>query len=119
ARPPVAPTTQGLRDKGPSFLLSPYNLSANKNLISLIHAWPAIAASHPEVELILYGRALVTKENEAEFERVLRDLPHADRIRRVGHVNDDELASLYAGCTLFIFPTLIEGFGYPLAEAMA
>jgi glycosyltransferase involved in cell wall biosynthesis len=67
----------------------------------------------------LYGQAHVTPEREAELERLLHGLPHAGRIRRVGHVTDEELAALYGGCVLFVFPTTVEGFGYPLLEAMA
>jgi glycosyltransferase involved in cell wall biosynthesis len=101
------------------YLLSPYNLSGPKNLRSLLLAWPAIAARHPSLELILYGRAHVTPEAEAEFERLVNGLGHAGRVRRIGHVTDETLAGLYAGCALFIFPTTVEGFGYPLLEAMA
>lgn len=101
------------------FLLSPYNLSGPKNLRSLILAWPAIASRHPSMELVLYGQAHVTRDAEAEFERLLNGLPHADRVRRIGHVSDETLAGLYAGCALFVFPTTVEGFGYPLLEAMA
>jgi glycosyltransferase involved in cell wall biosynthesis len=101
------------------YLLSPYNLSVPKNLRSLILAWPAIAERHPSLDLILYGRAQLTPETEAAFEQLLHGLPHADRIRRVGHVTDAALAGLYEGCALFVFPTTVEGFGYPLLEAMA
>jgi glycosyltransferase involved in cell wall biosynthesis len=101
------------------FLLSPYNLSAPKNLRSLIAAWPAIAERYPDIDLVLYGRALVTPALEAAFDDMLRAIPHADRIRRIGHVSDRELSTLYAGCALFVFPTTVEGFGYPLLEAMA
>ena len=40
-------------------------------------------------------------------------------MHRVGHVPDPELADLFTGCELFVFPTTVEGFGYPLLEAMA
>ncbi len=101
------------------YLLSPYNLSPPKNLRSLILAWPKIAEGRPDLELVLYGQAHVTPEREAELERLLHGLPHAGRIRRVGHVTDEDLAALYGGCALFVFPTTVEGFGYPLLEAMA
>lgn len=101
------------------FLLSPYNLSAPKNLRSLVAAWPAIAERYPDIDLVLYGRALVTPALEAAFDEMLRGTAHADRIRRIGHVSDRDLSTLYADCTLFVFPTTVEGFGYPLLEAMA
>ena len=101
------------------YVLSPYNLSPPKNLRSLMLAWPSIADRHPDLDLLLYGQAHVSAERTAEFERLLRGLRHADRIRRVGHVADDELGALYDRCALFVFPTTVEGFGYPLLEAMA
>src|SRR4029077_14491788 len=61
----------------------------------------------------------VRDDNEAEFERLLRDTAHSDRIARIGQMDDVELAGLFAGCELFVFPTTVEGFGYPLVEAMA
>ncbi len=36
----------------------------------------------------------------------------------LGHVSDDELATLYASCTAFVFPSFYEGFGIPMHEAL-
>jgi glycosyltransferase involved in cell wall biosynthesis len=105
--------------RGRPYILSPYNLSAPKNLRSLILAWPRIAARHPSLELVLYGRSMVTTEAEAAFEQLLASTAGADRVHRVGFVSDAALADLFGGCDLFVFPTTVEGFGYPLLEAMA
>jgi glycosyltransferase involved in cell wall biosynthesis len=119
--PGLSPTlscgTGGRRPR--PYLLSPYVLSVPKNLRSLIASWPAIAGRHPDVQLVLYGESHVGPDMEREFERLLGATPHADRIERVGHVDDRALADLFAGCSLFVFPTTVEGFGYPLVEAMA
>jgi glycosyltransferase involved in cell wall biosynthesis len=40
-------------------------------------------------------------------------------MRALGHVSDEDLAALYAGCALFAYPSLYEGFGLPVLEAMA
>lgn len=104
---------------GRPFILAPYNLSPPKNLRTLMLAWPQIAQRFPALELVLYGRAFVTPESEGEFDRLLAGTGTADRVRRVGYVPDPDLADLFAGCGLFIFPTTIEGFGYPLLEAMS
>lgn len=101
------------------FILSPYNLSGPKNLRALVAAWPAIAGRFPSLELVLYGRAFVTPGSEAEFERMLAAGAAADRVHRVGYVADSDLADLFAACELFVFPTTVEGFGYPLLEAMS
>lgn len=107
----------GKRRSAP-YVLSPYNLGRTKNLRSLVLAWPAIADCDPELELVLYGNAQVTPERERDFNALLGSTAHAARIHRIGHVEDVELADLFAGCRLFIFPTTVEGFGYPLLEAM-
>ena len=36
----------------------------------------------------------------------------------LGHVSDDELATLYASCAAFVFPSFYEGFGIPMHEAL-
>jgi glycosyltransferase involved in cell wall biosynthesis len=100
------------------YVLAPYNLGRTKNLRSLVLAWPAIAVRYPDLELVLYGHAQITPERETEFNALLGLTAHAARIRRTGYVEDAELADLFAGCALFVFPTTVEGFGYPLLEAM-
>ena len=41
------------------------------------------------------------------------------RVKRLGWVPRDDLAALYAGAGVFCFPSLLEGFGFPVVEAMA
>lgn len=41
------------------------------------------------------------------------------RVRRLGYVPDADLAALYAGCAAFVYPSLYEGWGLPVAEALA
>lgn len=42
-----------------------------------------------------------------------------NRIRRVDYVKDEDLAALYSGATFFVYPSLVEGFGLPILEAMS
>lgn len=44
--------------------------------------------------------------------------PRAERIRRIDYVPEEDLAPLYAGAELFLFPSRYEGFGFPPLEAM-
>ena len=46
------------------------------------------------------------------------NIPH-DNVLLLGYVSDDQLATLYRKCSLFVFPSLHEGFGLPAGEAMA
>jgi alpha-1,3-rhamnosyl/mannosyltransferase len=43
----------------------------------------------------------------------------ADRVRCLGHLELGELAALFRGASVFVYPTLYEGFGLPVLEAMA
>jgi glycosyltransferase involved in cell wall biosynthesis len=43
----------------------------------------------------------------------------AERIRRLGFVSDDELAGLYRGASVAVYPSRFEGFGIPVLEAMS
>jgi alpha-1,3-rhamnosyl/mannosyltransferase len=42
-----------------------------------------------------------------------------DKVRLLGHVAQEALPALYQGASLFLYPTLYEGFGLPVVEAMA
>jgi glycosyltransferase involved in cell wall biosynthesis len=85
-----------------------------KNLASLINAIAELRDHRPL--LVLPGSPT---EHEAEL-RVLADrLGVADRVRFLDWVSDEELESLYASATCFVLPSLIEGFGLPVLEALA
>ncbi len=100
-------------------LLSPYNLEPRKNLASLLKAVGMIRRRHPGLRLLLFGRAAITPEREAQFERLIAELGVEDAVLRLGMVSDEELVWLYGHTTLFAFPSLYEGFGLPVLEAMA
>jgi glycosyltransferase involved in cell wall biosynthesis len=85
-----------------------------KNLPGLLRAFARV---EPPVDLALVGPV---GWNE-DLEGVLVSLPESvrGRIRRLGWVDGRELAALYAGASVFCFPSLLEGFGFPVVEAMA
>jgi glycosyltransferase involved in cell wall biosynthesis len=83
-----------------------------KGLDYLAQAMPLLAAN---VRLVLIGRWEAHYRDK--FYRALG--PATERVIEVGYVPDQELPSYYALADLFVFPTLLEGFGLPLAEALA
>ena len=85
-----------------------------KNLRGLLRAFAQVEAT---VELALVGPP---GWNE-DLESVLDALPHPvrARIHRLGWVSREDLGALYAGAAVFCFPSLLEGFGFPVVEAMA
>jgi glycosyltransferase involved in cell wall biosynthesis len=108
------------RDDGgaPFVLLSPYNLEPRKNLDALLEAAALLRRKYTDLKLVLFGRAAVTPEREERFLRRVGELGIEDGVTRTGLLADAELAALYRAATLFVFPSLYEGFGLPLLEAM-
>jgi glycosyltransferase involved in cell wall biosynthesis len=85
-----------------------------KNLGALIRALP---------DLETEGAILVLPGSETEHERELRrladDLGVSDRVRFLDWVSGEDLEALYRTATCFVLPSLVEGFGLPVLEAMA
>jgi glycosyltransferase involved in cell wall biosynthesis len=89
------------------FVLYPANLWPHKNHERLLHAFDAAAV--PGLHLVItgqtYGRPLPGPANP--------------RVHHLGHVPFDHLPALYRRATALVFPSLFEGFGMPLLEAMS
>jgi glycosyltransferase involved in cell wall biosynthesis len=83
-----------------------------KNLEVLIRALPDLAG----VSLILPG---TPTSHEAELRALARQLGVEERTRFPGWVDEGELESFYRAADCFVLPSLIEGFGLPVLEAMA
>lgn len=107
-----------LPGEGP-ILLSPYNLEPRKNIRGLLEAVAGLKETYPTLRLCLFGKAAWSPEREAAFEQLVKELGIGDQVVRLGFVGDAELKALYRACSLFVFPSLYEGFGLPILEAMA
>jgi glycosyltransferase involved in cell wall biosynthesis len=116
---PGVAEASGLGLAGAPLLVSPYNLEPRKNLATLVRAAAGLRTRFPSLTLAVYGRAAVTPEREAEFERLLAAEGMGDAVRRVGLLEDAQVAALCARADVFVFPSLYEGFGLPVLEAMA
>jgi glycosyltransferase involved in cell wall biosynthesis len=102
-----------------SALVSPYNLEPRKNLGGLLEAFARLRHTGAAPKLVLFGRAAITPERETAFREQVARLGIADRLMLTGYLGDAQLAWLYRRATLFVFPSLYEGFGLPVLEAMA
>jgi glycosyltransferase involved in cell wall biosynthesis len=71
----------------------------------------------PEYRLVVAGSK--TNEYAKDLERRAAELGLADRVVLPGRVTESERLWLYANCHAFVFPSLTEGFGLPLIEAMS
>ncbi len=98
------------------FLLHVGTLEPRKNLQRLVRALYQIRQQGSEIPLVLVGAQGWQMNGLAqEIER----LGLQDAIRFTGYVPDEDLPGLYSLATLFVFPSLYEGFGLPPIEAMA
>jgi glycosyltransferase involved in cell wall biosynthesis len=93
------------------YLLAVGTFEPRKNLPVLLDAFRLLRRDGRDLELVVVGRQAWTQA-----------LPLADlapHVRLTGTVPDEELHALYSGAACFAMPSLHEGFGLPLAEAMA
>jgi glycosyltransferase involved in cell wall biosynthesis len=93
-------------DLGAPYLLTVATLEPRKNLATLLDAHQLLGG---ELQLAVVG-------SEGWGEQPLLDRP---RVRRLGFVSDEELARLYRGAAVAVYPSRFEGFGIPILEAMA
>lgn len=100
-------------------LASPYNLEPRKNLRTLVESLAALRRDFPKLRLVLFGRGLLTPEREEDFEKLISALGLQDAIVRLGVVSDAMLKQIYRRADVFVFPSLYEGFGLPVLEALA
>lgn len=96
------------------YVLAVGTIQPRKNYQMLIRAFAPVAAVLSHNLYIAGGKGWLYDEMLAEIER--QGL--ARRVRFIGFVDDADLPALYGGAALFVFPSLYEGFGLPLLEAM-
>ena len=88
-----------------------------KNVVAVLDAFSHLAGRHPELSLVLHGPNgwLGDEVGEGLQHRGL----HGRTIVSEGSLPRSELAALYARASVFVYPSLYEGFGMPVLEAMA
>jgi glycosyltransferase involved in cell wall biosynthesis len=91
-------------DLGRPYLFTAATAEPRKNLDRLLEAFALLRANHPELQLAVAGPGPALR---------------GEGVRALGYVRDDELPGLYRGAKAFVFPSLFEGFGIPIVEAMA
>jgi glycosyltransferase involved in cell wall biosynthesis len=115
---PQAPTLHVDQPVDPG-ILGPYllavgELTARKDYTTLIRALARPEASN--LRLVMAGPMGFRGD---EVVALVEQLELADRVQLLGRVSDAVLAGLYRGATALCFPSVIEGYGLPLVEAMA
>lgn len=101
---------------GEPYLLFLGYFRPNKNLERLIQAY-ARCPMQRQYRLLIGGS--LPPADKANLQKLARALGIAERISVSGYLDEADLPDLYAGASGFMFPSLYEGFGLPILEAMA
>ncbi len=112
---PIAPSSGEEGDATTPYFICVGNTRPYKNLRGVIHALAVLAPRHPELVLVIAGRG----HSMPHLRRLAGQLGVLPRIHFTGFVSPGSLRRLVVGARALVFPSFIEGFGFPLLEAMA
>jgi glycosyltransferase involved in cell wall biosynthesis len=88
-------------------------IEPRKNIDTLLDAWQGCHA-RADFDLVIAGAS-----GWAGQKTLARLMAKPKGVRYLGYVPEDELPGLTAGASAFVYPSLYEGFGFPVAQAMA
>ncbi len=112
----LTPLPLGLRQNETARVILGINLwQPHKNLPRLIEAFTLLRSEVPALELHLAGRPQANYRAQPEFVRLLA----RPGVRLLGYLSEQELSCAYANASAVCYPSLEEGFGLPVLEAMA
>ncbi len=98
---------------GKDYILFVGTIQPRKNLVRLIEAFAKV--KNYRGELVIAGKPGWLYE---EIMNAPKRFKVSNRVKFIGRVEDADLAAIYKGASLFVWPSLMEGFGLPILEAM-
>jgi glycosyltransferase involved in cell wall biosynthesis len=99
------------------FILFVGTLEPRKNLVKLVQAYEELrAAGHTDHKLVLVGKKGWHSEG---LENAIKSSRFIDDIIVPGFIADADLGRLYQAASVFVYPSLLEGFGLPVLEALS
>ncbi len=106
---------------GPKYILYFGGFDVRKNVDRLLDAYAALPPStRNEYQLVIAGRLLYPGHPLYPDPRQrIRQLGLEDQVVVTGQIREQDKAPLYSAAALYLFPSLYEGFGMPVLEAMA
>lgn len=91
-------------------------INPRKNLAMAIKSFGKYKLRGGKSQLVFVGGEM---HNDEELNRVLDESPYTDQIHFLGRRQGDELNAILSNASALLFPSLFEGFGIPIVEAMA
>ncbi|BCK01204.1 glycosyltransferase family 4 protein [Anaerocolumna chitinilytica] len=88
-----------------------------KNVVRIIEAYNMVAEKNKSIKLVLAGKP--TWDNPTDIYETINNSPYKDRIITPGYITVEQKRKLYSNALCFVFPSICEGFGIPVLEAMA
>jgi glycosyltransferase involved in cell wall biosynthesis len=107
---------QALHGVRPPYFLYVGTLEPRKNLVRALRAFARVRHELPQHRFVLVG------ERGWKYQEILREARRpelAERVSFLGYVAEEHLPPLYSNATALVYPSLYEGFGLPVVEAMA
>ncbi len=98
------------------FILAVGNLQPRKNLTRLIKAFVTIRDQCGGIQLVVVGKA---QWQSSEIYKIVQHLHLENKVIFTGYVPDEDLVLLYNAARVYAYPSVYEGFGLPILEAMA
>ena len=112
--------TSGTRQKlgiGDEFILTVGTIEPRKNIPALVKAFERLVLeSNRQLQLVIAGGNGWLSGPSFE---AIKNSPATAQIVLTGYLHDEALRDLYSSCSVFVYPSLYEGFGLPPLEAMA
>jgi alpha-1,3-rhamnosyl/mannosyltransferase len=108
----------------PGFILAVGTVEPRKNYVRLLDAYRTLRGRRGAPPIVIGSRVgvpqlVIAGRSGWAFGDTLQKIQAEPGVRYLGHVDEPTLASLYESASVLAFPSLYEGFGLPLLEAMA
>ena len=104
-----------LPSKETPFFMAAGAMSPRKNIKRVLEGFKAVKESIPHHLVLVGGKGW----DSADVVEMLKEPDFARRVHHLGYVSDEELQALYKHADFYIHPSLFEGFGLTVLEAMA
>lgn len=99
-----------------NYILAVGTRQPRKNLKRVIEVFTSIADEYPDLELRIAGKYGWGEDDESTNKQINK---YKNRIKILGYINDNDLVKLYRQAMCLVYPSLYEGFGLPILEAMS